>query len=221
LSLDASLKDKDKPKQPQPQPTSPTPTQPTTLTKEEDKGQLFDKGQFPGFVQQEFDRYWGTLTAEKTKYLAKLAQKDSFNIKIFKPNQFLDDPDADLPPDPTMMVDGFTEKTFKTFDATTAQWGIMQNLRAESATAEQLVRDKVLNAPAGGIPEGEMVELRKSVNEKDARAYYYQAKVFLRMSKDEFNRGDRTQVRDACDAMSHRTIISVPNSAKQSNPSYT
>lgn len=187
----------------------------------EDKGQIFDKSQFPGFVQVEFDRYWGTLTAEKTKYLAKLAQKDSFNIKIYKPNQFLDDPDADLPPDATLMVDGFTEKQFKSYDATTAQWGIMQNLRAELATAEQIVRDKVLDAPKGGLPESDMVELRKSVNEKDARCYYYQFKVFFRGSKDEFNRGDRTQVRDACDAMSHRTIISVPNSAAASNRSYT
>jgi len=186
-----------------------------------DEGVLFDKQQFPGFIQSEFDRYWGTLSADKTKYLAKLAQKDSFDIDIFPPTPELDDPDADLP-----IGDGIAGKpvkeSFRANDCTTHQWNIMQNLRADLATAEQNARDRVLNSePGKGVPEDEMNRIRQGVIDKDARAYYYMSKIFFRMSKTKFNQADRTQLRDACDAMSHRTIISVPNSQAQSNRSYT
>lgn len=189
---------------------------------DEDKGILFDKQQFPGFIQSEFDRYWGTLSADKTKYLAKLALRDSFDIDIFPPTPELDDPDADLPANDGGVSTTPTKETFRSYDCTTSQWGIMQNLRAELGAAEQAARDQILSSEAGkGVPESEMVKIRKSIMDKDARAYYYMAKIFFRMSKTKFNQADRTQLRDACDAMSHRTIISVPNSQGQSNRSYT
>lgn len=184
--------------------------------KEDDKGLLFSKGEFPGWVQSEFDRFYGTQTAKKTKYLAEQAQKDSFDIDLYPLNKSLDDPDADI--DITdVNIDGkFETKQFKVHDATTQQWQMMLQLRGDLAGAEQYARDCLTSAPRGGLGEEKMEQLRNSCNTKSARSYYYQAKVFFRMSKEEYNRAERRQIIDACDSMTHRTLLSIPKSQPSS-----
>jgi hypothetical protein len=181
---------------------------------QEDKGVLFDKGEFPGWVQSEFDRFYGTQTAEKTRYLAKTAQNESFVIDVYPINTSLDDPDADIDAEDLKVNGEATATEFKVHDATTAQWQTMVELRGDVAGAEQHARDRLKNAPKGGLTEEEMENLRETVKTKSARSYYYQAKVFFRMSKELYNRSEGRQVRDACDAMTHRTLLSIPKSAR-------
>jgi hypothetical protein len=190
---------------------------PATATDDKDKGVIFDKKKYPGISEAEYQRYWDTIGAQRSAYLTQIAKQSTFIIPLYtQQNAILDDPDKDLTEEDSTEI-SIEQKEFRFHDATTAQWEIIQELDYDINQARQMTLQRAKEAPKGGLSKQEMDAIKEELREKDRKKYRYSAKIFFRMTGDQINRADQRRLKDAVDAAIHRTITTIPNSAKTSN----
>jgi hypothetical protein len=184
---------------------------------DEDKGVIFDKKRYPGISEAEYQRYWDTIGAQRSAYLTQIAKQSTFIIPLYtQQNEILDDPDKDLTEEDSAEI-SIEQKEFRFHDVTTSQWEVIQELDYDITQARQLTIQRVKDAPKGGLSKQDMDTIKDELREKERKKYRYAAKIFFRMTGSQIDRADQRRLKDAVDAAIHRTITTIPNSAKTSN----
>jgi hypothetical protein len=192
-----------------------------------DKGRFFDKKLYPGFSQDELNRYLSTKKGERQKYIAEhLARQTKFIIPLFNNSASTDSLDDPTKPftkqdaDETRNI-SIEQAEYQFHDVAVKHWNILQGLDYDLSQAINEIQYSVWNIK-GGLPPDEFAALSNKLKKAEETKYRYGARVFLRMSDDEWNRvANHQTVKDIVDACIHRTTTTIPNYSKISNEHFT
>ncbi len=154
--------------------------------------------ELPAVDQSETKRYFDSLDESRQKYIIKLAQNDSFDLKLVKD-----------PSKPKSQWE-YDFKNFKYYEVTVKEWTDIELKRAELNDTIEYAAKRLVTP---GIPKNEEWNFRRQIAEKHVNLYRMCARAFLGMGDVEYDNADWDEVRNAIDACNHRTVYSLPNLA--------
>jgi hypothetical protein len=198
------------------------PLRPTNIIEDKDQGIWFPKAKYPGYNTEEYNRYLATKRGERQQAIAeRLSLQTQFSIPIYEKNDNGNQQDdALLDPDKPFTDKELEETTslkivnvlYEFHDAPVKYWHVMQELDYNFSKTLNDVFHVTTNAGVGGITTEEFTELSDRLRAAEDKRYRYGARLFLRMTDDDYNRVANLQLlKDIVDACIHRTTMSVPN----------
>jgi hypothetical protein len=193
---------------------------------EVDKGLFFDKKLYPGYNAEEYTRVLSTLRGKRQKYITEvLSKRDKHIIPLYTNNggEASSDNDPLLNPNKPFTNEdaehvksvSIEQKEYEFHDASVKYFNVMQDLDNNYAQTIQDIQYAIQNAPRGGIPGEEFKRLSDNLRNVENKRYRYGARLFLRMTDEEYDRAVNLQnIKDAVDAAIHRTAHTIPNYTK-------